>query len=285
MTIEYINSNNCETHNIAVHVYGNPSNKAVVLLHAFSHNAAFFEPLAKYLSEKGLYVIAPDMPGRGKSDYLINPKNYNYWLYIDDLFLILNYFKIEKASLFGNSMGGITSILFTEKFPRMVNKVILNDIGVIAKSSESMRIGSFVKRDLKFIDKNSALEHIKEEFSESNLSDEEIEKIFENYTLPTVYGYRLNYDSQIADAFWFRGKQIKIPDLDFSENFSYLKRTCKDLELYVIRGEKSNLLDDENFEKLYTCPHHRNNMVIESVGHLPIFFNEQQKNIISNWLK
>jgi pimeloyl-ACP methyl ester carboxylesterase len=283
--IEYINSNNYEPHNIAVHVYGNPSNKAVVLLHAFSHNAAFFEPLAQFLADNGHYVIAPDTAGRGKSDYLINPKNYNYWLYIDDLFLILNYFKIDKASLFGNSMGGITSILFTEKFPRMVNKIILNDIGVVAKSSESMRIGSFIKRDLKFVDKQSAISHIEAEFSESNLIDEEIEQIFKIYTLQTIYGYRLNYDSQIADAFWFREKQIKIPDLDFSENFSYLRKTCKDLELYVIRGERSNLLDEENFEKLYTCPHHKDNLVVESVGHLPIFFNDNQKEIIHNWLR
>jgi cobalt-zinc-cadmium efflux system protein len=118
MNVTYINSTNIEPHRIAVYAYGDPKNKAVVLLHAFTHNGRFFHPLAEYLSENGFYVIAPDMPGRGNSEYLKNPKNYNYWLYVDDLFLILNYFKIEKAALFGNSMGGILSILFTEKYPK-----------------------------------------------------------------------------------------------------------------------------------------------------------------------
>ncbi len=284
MKLHYIQSNNLEPHKLAVCEYGNPSNQAVVLLHAFTHNAMFFDPLAKFLSEKGLYVICPDMPGRNKSEYLTNPKNYNYHLYIDDLFLILNYFKIEISSLFGNSMGGITSILFTEKYPKMVKKIVLNDIGVVAKSEESMRIGGHVGRDFCKAEKHEMLKRIEDEFLQSKLSAEELEYIFEHYTIQNNEGFVFNYDINLGKAFWFGDKQINIPDLDFSENFGYLATTCKWLELYVIRGRESNLLDVPNYIRLYGCKQFKASLEIPDKGHLPIFFDDPEKNTIYNWL-
>ncbi len=282
--ITYVNSTNLEQHKIAVHEYGTPMSNAIVLLHAFTHNAAFFKPLAEYLAMLGYYVIAPDMPGRGKSDYLVHARNYNYKLYVDDLFLIFNWLKIEKASLMGNSMGGITSVLFTEKYPRMVNKIILNDIGVVAPSAESMRIGKHVGRDFYIPTKGEMYKRLDEEFMQSNLSSRELDFVFDNYVIHKLEGYSFRYDQRLGDAFWIKNKQLRIPDLDFSENFGYLAKTCKDLGLYVIRGEKSNLLDLPNFERLTSCKQHRDNMVVQGKGHLPLFFNDEEKNKIAYWL-
>ena len=285
MKITYINSNNLEPHTLAVHEYGNPSNKAVVLLHAFTHNGLFFKPLADYLSNIGYYVICPDMPGRGASSYLSNSKNYNYWLYVDDLFLILNFLKVNQVTLFGNSMGGILSVLFTEKYPRMVKKIILNDIGVVAPAAESMRIGMHVGRDTYKENKGDMIKRIDEEFIQSNLQMNELEYIFEIYTTKINNGYTFRYDQKLADAFWFKNRQIKIPDLDFSDNFGYLARTCKELELYVIKGEKSHLLDESNFERLISCNQCKGYFIAPHKGHLPIFFSETEKQMIAKWLK
>ncbi len=284
MKLTFIDSNNLEPHKIAVHEYGQPSNNAVVLLHAFTHNAKFFEPLAEYLSAKGLYVICPDMPGRGKSEHLSKSKYYNYHLYVDDIFLILNYLKLEKVHLMGNSMGGITSVLFAEKFPKMVHKILLNDIGVVAPAAESMRIGKHVGRDFFKATKGEMVKRIDEEFIQSNLSMNELEFIFENYSIKTQNGYTFNYDQKLGDAFWIKDRQIRIPDLDFTENFGYLRKTCKHLELYVIRGENSKLLDQENYERLAECNQFKGSLIIPGKGHLPIFFDDQQKKVIYQWL-
>ncbi len=284
MKTTIIHSNNLEPHTLAVHEYGEPSNKAVVLLHAFTHNGRFFSPLAEYLSSKGLYVICPDMPGRGKSSPLENSRNYNYWLYVDDLFLILNCLKVDQTSLLGNSMGGILSVLFTEKYPRLVKKIILNDIGVVAPSFESMRIGKYVGRDILRENKGEMIKRIDEEFLQSNLSLKELEYIFDIYTEKTDEGFTFNYDPKLGDAFWFKNRQIRIPDLDFSENFGYLAKTCKELELYVIRGEKSNLLDKDNFQRLISCNQCKGYFIAPGKGHLPIFFSEPEKQIIHKWV-
>ena len=284
MKVQFIHSNNLEPHNIAIYEFGERSNTAIILLHAFSHNGLFFKPLAEFLAQKGFYVICPDIPGRGKSDYLTNHKNYNYHLYVDDLFLILNFLKIETASLFGNSMGGILSILFTEKYPKMVRKIVLNDIGVVAKSEESMRIGNHVGRDFAKHNKGEMIRRIDEEFLQSNLKNSELEYVFDVYTIKENDIYTFNYDYNIGKAFWFGGRQIKIPDLDFSDNFGYLQRTCKWLELYVIRGSKSNLLDVENFERLKTCSQFKGAIEVADKGHLPLFFTDTEKDTIANWL-
>jgi len=284
MRLNYINSTNLEPHNIAVHEFGKPSEKAVILLHAFTHNGLFFCPLAEYLAEKGFYVICPDMPGRGKSDHLSKAKNYNYWLYVNDLFLILKYLKIEEVSLMGNSMGGILSVLFTEKFPKMVRKIILNDIGVVAPAFESMRIGQFVGRDMFRNTKGEMIQRIDAEFLQSNLRLQELEYIFDTYTIQTDAGITFNYDTKLGDAFWFKNRQIRIPDLDFTENFGYLQKTCKELGLYVIRGEKSNLLNQENYDRLISCRQCKDSMIIAGKGHLPIFFDGLQKAKIAEWL-
>lgn len=284
MQLTYIQSNHLEPHKIAVHEFGERKNSAVVLLHAFTHNGKFFKPLAEYLSSKGLYVIAPDMPGRGESEYLQNSKNYNYHLYVNDLFLILNYLKIETVHLFGNSMGGLISVMFTEKYPRMVHKILLNDIGVVAPSAESMRIGRHVGRDFFKATKGEMIKRIDEEFLQSNLSLDELEYVFENYTLKTDAGFIFNYDQRLGDAFWMGDKQIRIPDLDFTDDFGYLRKTCKHLELYVIRGERSKLLDQQNYERLAECSQFRESMIIPSKGHLPLFFDESQSQKIYSWL-
>jgi pimeloyl-ACP methyl ester carboxylesterase len=282
--LQYIHSNNLEPHDLAVYEFGNPSNHAVVLLHAFTHNGLFFKHLAEYLANKGFYVICPDMPGRGKSSYLTSHKNYNYHLYVDDLFLILNFLKVETSTILGSSMGGITSILFTEKYPKMVKKIILNDIGVVAKSEESMRIGSHVGKGFSKPSKGEMMKRIDEELLQSNLKHNELEYIFDVYALKDDLGYSFNYDINIGKAFWIGDKKIKIPDLDFSENFSLLAKTCKWLDLYVIRGAKSNLLDNNNFKMLKSCKQFRDSMEIPNKGHLPLFFTDQEKDIIASWL-
>jgi cobalt-zinc-cadmium efflux system protein len=285
MKIGFINSTNAENHKIAIYQYGNYSNKAIILLHAFSHNALMFTELAEFLASKGHFVICPDMAGRGESDYLKNPRNYNYWLYVDDIFLIYNYFKLNNVSLFGNSMGGITSLLFAEKFPNFVKKIIFNDIGIFIPSSESMKIGSFVGQNMYHETFAEMHNRIITEMQEYNFSEIEIEKIFNFYTARIASGFKLNYDEKIKEAFWIGTRQIKIPDLDFTDNFKNLSKTNKDLNFYLIRGSESNLFSKNHFQEMLDFKNVKGAFEVPDVGHLPLFFNNNQKEIIADWLK
>jgi len=284
MKLSFLNSSNLEPHKIAFYEYGKPSSKAVILLHAFSHNGFFCNDLAQFLSERGIYVICPDMPGRGKSSYLTHSKNYNYHLYVDDLFFILNSLKIENATLMGNSMGGITSILFKEKFPKLVKKIILNDIGIFIPSDESIRIGSFIGKNMVCKTQEQIINRIYSELAESNLKSGELKKIFEAYSTHKGDEYILNYDPKIADAFWFSTRQKKIPDLDFSDNFQNIIHSGQPTEFYLIRGQRSNLFDKDSFERMKKFKNVKAYMEIPNKGHLPLFFSNSQSETIANWI-
>lgn len=284
MKLSFIHSTYTEPHKIAYYEYGEPSNKAVILLHAFSHNGQFFHELAEYLSRQGLYVICPDTAGRGKSSYLANPRNYNYWLYVDDLFCLTTALKIDNITFMGNSMGGITSVLFAEKFPKLVNKIILNDIGFFIPAEESMRIGSFISQYMQHADFESAKQFVLKEMEQSGMNSEEITKITKYYTLEDGPGFTLNYDPNISEAFWIRTRQKRIPDLDFRDNYQNLSASNRNLEFYIIRGINSKLLDKEQFEEMKEYRNVKGCMEIEEKGHLPLFFNELETRQIANWI-
>jgi pimeloyl-ACP methyl ester carboxylesterase len=285
MKLGFVQSNNAEPHRIAVYQYGRHSDHAVILLHAFSHNAKFFHELAEYLANRNLYVIAIDMPGRGESEYLKNPRNYNYWLYIDDIFLVMNFFHLNNVSFFGSSMGGVTSLLFAEKYPKMVEKIIFNDIGIFIPSEESVKVGSFVGQNIYQETPALMRKRLIEELAESDLSESELENVFNIYTTKTENGFRLNYDEKIKEAFWFGKKQIKIPDLDFRENFQNLSKTNKELECFMVRGEISNIFSRQHFEEMKNYKNVKDSFEVPEKGHLPLFFNNNQKEIIARWLK
>jgi len=97
---------------------GNP----LVFLHGFLESSKIWEPFIDELSKKR-QVICIDLPGHGKSGNL-NPVH-TMELYADAVHVILKHLKVEKISLVGHSMGGYVSLAFCEKFPDLMERLVL----------------------------------------------------------------------------------------------------------------------------------------------------------------
>jgi len=97
---------------------GNP----LVFLHGFLESSKIWEPFIDELSKKR-QVICIDLPGHGKSGNL-NPVH-TMELYADAVHVILQHLKVEKISLVGHSMGGYVSLAFCEKFPDLMERLVL----------------------------------------------------------------------------------------------------------------------------------------------------------------
>ncbi len=97
---------------------GNP----LVLLHGFLESSKIWEPFIDELSKKR-QVICIDLPGHGKSGNL-NPVH-TMELFADTVHVILQHLKVEKISLVGHSMGGYVSLAFCEKFPDLMESLVL----------------------------------------------------------------------------------------------------------------------------------------------------------------
>lgn len=100
--------------------------ECVVLLHGWGSNITLFKGMTALLSTR-YRVIAPDMPGFGKSDEPREP-----WCvddYVDFVIKFLSELKVTKATFLGHSFGGRVIIKFFERetLPFEVTKIILAD--------------------------------------------------------------------------------------------------------------------------------------------------------------
>ena len=107
-----------------VHVHDVGEGPVVVLLHGSGPGAtglSNFQPNIKPLSDAGFRVLAVDMPGWGLSD---SPAPGEPRDHCATLLSLLDELGIERASLVGNSMGGMTTLRFAVEHPDRVNRIV-----------------------------------------------------------------------------------------------------------------------------------------------------------------
>jgi len=57
-------------------------------------------------------VVCPDLPGRGRSDWLADRAEYGYPLYLHDLVVLLGRLSVEGVDWLGTSLGGLIGMMF-----------------------------------------------------------------------------------------------------------------------------------------------------------------------------
>jgi pimeloyl-ACP methyl ester carboxylesterase len=119
-----------------IHYRVSGKGKPVVLLHGLPAESSLWNNLATSLQNNFL-VIAPDIPGSGKSE-MLDGENVSIDDYADVIKAILNEEifqsqqstsfpppsgEIEGAVLIGHSMGGYITLAFAEKYPELLNGI------------------------------------------------------------------------------------------------------------------------------------------------------------------
>lgn len=104
---------------------GDPAKPVVILLHGLGGSADTSWPLTVPALAANYRVIAPDLLGFGKSDKPMI--NYRVGFYVDFLDKLMSELKVDKASLVGNSMGAWMAVLYADKHPARVSKLVLVD--------------------------------------------------------------------------------------------------------------------------------------------------------------
>ena len=87
--------------------WGDPANaRVLVCAHGLTRNGRDFDILAQAL-QPAYRVVCPDLPGRGLSDWLADPADYGYPLYLNDMAVLLARLKVEQVDWLGTSLGGL----------------------------------------------------------------------------------------------------------------------------------------------------------------------------------
>jgi len=106
--------------------YENGQGPVLLLIHGMFGDFADWEPVLEPLS-KNHRVIAIDLPGFGASS---KPHvDYTAEFFVDTIHSFLEELNISKATLVGNSLGGIVCMLFAIRHPEQVENLVLIDSG------------------------------------------------------------------------------------------------------------------------------------------------------------
>lgn len=93
--------------------------KTVVLIHGGLVDSRMWDDQFKPLAKR-YRVLRYDLRGFGKSDFPTGP-----YSNVEDLYALLKFLKVEKASLVGLSLGGMIAVDFALEHPQMVESLIL----------------------------------------------------------------------------------------------------------------------------------------------------------------
>ena len=106
----------------------------LVMVHGLLSSLETFVPLIPIL-EKNFSLLLVDQRGHGAS----RPagEDYTASAMAKDLKALLDDLEIKKCTLLGHSMGGRTALAFGEQYPEMIEKMIIEDMGIHQRQPRS----------------------------------------------------------------------------------------------------------------------------------------------------
>jgi pimeloyl-ACP methyl ester carboxylesterase len=264
-------------HRVAFADWGDPDGrKATICVHGLTRTGRDFDVLAAELS-KSTHVVCPDVPGRGASDWLENPKEYIYPTYLGDMAGLISHIGAERVKWIGTSMGGLIGMMLAAMPGSPIRKLIINDIGPFIPKEALNRIGDYVGAAPSFPDVAGIEAYLREVHAPfGDLSDEEWQHLATTSSERNGEGgYRLHYDPAIADAF------ISGPVEDVDLWSVWDRIACPTL---VLRGANSDLLLPETAQEMTQRGPRAELVTIDGCGHAPALMADDQIKIIMDWL-
>lgn len=114
---------------------GRAGSPRVLALHGWLDNAASFVPLAGHL--QGLDLVAPDLPGHGRSVHLPPGADYSFAGAVNDVLDIADALGWERFALLGHSMGaGIASLVAAACPARVSRFVAIEALGALSEAAD-----------------------------------------------------------------------------------------------------------------------------------------------------
>lgn len=105
----------------------------IVLLHGYLETLKIWKEFVIELSKK-YRIIAPDLPGHGKSEITEEIQTMDSMAY--SIKLMLDHLEIKKCVMVGHSMGGYVALAFLERYPDLLQGISLFHSGPFADTEE-----------------------------------------------------------------------------------------------------------------------------------------------------
>lgn len=272
-------------HKIAYTEWGTENEDIIVCVHGLTGNSHDFDWLAPSLATQGFRVIAVDMAGRGRSDFLPDPQDYNYRQYLHDINVLLSYLGISGNSgigWLGISMGGLLGICLAGMEDTPIRYMVIDDIGPSLPQNDLDLITQYIAQEYIFENLKEMEDFMRQTrgLSWGPVAEDQWAKMAENNARALDDG-KLTYafDPAIAEVF------AKEPagNLDLWQCWDNIE--CP---VFVLRGADSTIFPQNVADEMLTRgPGSRGLMtleVIDGIGHVPALMDEAQITMVGNWM-
>ena len=244
--------------------YAGAGGPPLLCLHGLTRNARDFADFAERHSPR-FRVLALDFRGRGESDYDQLPARYNPLTYVGDVIELLDDLAVPQATFVGTSLGGLVTMAMAAMAPQRIAASILNDVGPELNQAGLDRIQSYVGKGEHFADWDEAAEAIarNQAVAFPDYGPANWLATARRHCRERDGAIQFDYDPAIAGVFADPGPT---PKVDMWPVFAALARK----PLLVVRGERSELLSAETFEKMKQAAPDAKFVTAPGVGHAPM---------------
>lgn len=287
-------------HRMAYWEWGDPQNDRVLLcVHGLTRNGRDFDPLAARLS--GQYrVVCPDVVGRGRSDWLVDPRHYVIPQYVSDMLTLIARLNPARLDWVGTSMGGLIgmglaaglSMSAALRPPRgefgldaartiKLERVVLNDIGPTLNDTGLSRIAEYVGRDEAFDSFETAVEYVKDVSQGFGPHDDAGWRELTRHVFNERDGrWHKHYDLRIAEPIARQDAAVlKGAEAVLWAGFESLRGP-----VLVLRGETSDLLTAESLQEMQQRNVLARAVTFAGVGHAPTLRRADQLDVVADFL-
>ena len=269
---------------IAYFEWGPAEAKQVVLcVHGLTRNARDFDFLARRLAARGMRVIAADLPGRGRSEWVGNPADYATPLYLSAMAAVIARTGADEVDWVGTSLGGHVGMEMAALPGNPIRRLVLNDFGSRVAGTALQRIGTYMRLKRRFATVDELELHfrsIHEPFGK--LTDAQWHHMAMHSAVKTEEGdFRQHYDPAI-------GRNFSWPLMvDVGLWHVWEKVSCPVL---VLRGEDSDLLHASTVREMQKRGAAAKNNLVRAVevrgcGHAPALMADHQISLIEEFLE
>jgi pimeloyl-ACP methyl ester carboxylesterase len=266
-------------HNVAYTEWGKPDAARVALCaHGLTRQGRDFDALAVALVQRGYRVICPDLAGRGRSDWLRDPEDYQLTQYVSDVVTLLARIGVEQVDWIGTSLGGLMGIHLAALAHAPIRRMVINDVGPFLPWQALDRIATYVRKMPKSLANWHAAEAYFREVHApyGNLGDAEWLHLTKHSLSRDQDGrYRLLVDPDISRAM----RTVMFFNVSMWPQWDMMR--CPVLAL---RGQYSDLLSRQTAEEMTRRGPPTRLVEFPDCGHAPALMDFRQVGTVVKWL-
>lgn len=265
-------------HRIVYSEWGRPDDDRVVIcVHGLTRNGHDFDTVAARL-QSDFRVVCPDLPGRGRSHWFLDPAEYRPPVYVADMATLIARTGVEEVDWIGTSLGGLVGMMLAAQPNTPIRRLVLNDVGAFVAKEALRRIADYVGVDPVFPDLDAVTAYLRRIHAPFGpLTDEQWLELARHGVRrdPDGAGLRLHYDPKLA--------------LPYREGFD------ADVELWalwdriscpvlLLRGTESDIFLPETAREMLSRGPAAELIEFPGVGHAPMLMDEAQITAVRDWL-